>query len=117
MTSYGAYLLETLLTLALVCAVAFAVLYGARRLGVGRPSGAVRLVGQLPLDGRRVIYLVQIGRRVLVVGASEAGFTRLGTVPAADLADLPSATEVPAPLGGSFAAALAKAIGKPETRP
>ena len=35
------YLLETFLTLVIVCGVAFGVLYGARRLGLGRPSGPI----------------------------------------------------------------------------
>ena len=32
MTSYAAYILETFVTLILVCTLAFAVLYGAKRL-------------------------------------------------------------------------------------
>src|SRR5262245_16164080 len=85
MSSYGGYLLETFLTLLVVCAVAFGVLYGARRLGIGRASGPIRLVGQLPLDGRRVIYLVRVGEQVFVVAAGEGGFTKLGEVRSADL--------------------------------
>ncbi len=85
MGSYAGYLLETFITLGVVCALAFVVLYGARRFGVGRASGSIRLVGQLPLDARRAIYLVRIGESVLVVGASEGGLTKLGEVPAASL--------------------------------
>ncbi len=83
--SYAGYLLETLLTLVVVCGAAFAVLYGARRLGVGRPSGPLALAGHLPLDARRAIYLVRVGAQVFVVGASEAGFTKLGEMPAAEV--------------------------------
>jgi flagellar biogenesis protein FliO len=79
-SSYGAYVAETFITLLLVCVVAAAVLYGARRLGVGRARGPIELVGQLPLDARRAVYLVRVGTQVLVVGASEAGLTRLGEV-------------------------------------
>ncbi|HSQ65843.1 MAG TPA: flagellar biosynthetic protein FliO [Polyangiaceae bacterium] len=85
MGSYASYLLETFVTLAVVCVLAFAVLYGARRVGLGRATGSIRLVGQLPLDGRRAIYLVRIGGSVLVVGASEGGLTKLGELPAAEL--------------------------------
>src|SRR4051794_37890483 len=85
MGSYAGYLVETFVTLLAVCGLAFVVLYGARRLGIGRPRGPIQLVGQLPLDARRAIYLVQVGSQVLVVGASEAGITKLGEVAASDL--------------------------------
>jgi flagellar biogenesis protein FliO len=75
-------MIETFVTLLAVCGLAFVVLYGARRLGIGRPRGPIALVGQLPLDARRAIYLVQVGEQVLVVGASEAGITKLGEVDA-----------------------------------
>lgn len=82
-----AYLLETLAMLAVVCGLAFAVLVGARRLGIGRASGPAQLAGYLPLDARRgrAIYLVRVGGQVLVVGASEAGLTKIGEMPASEL--------------------------------
>jgi flagellar biogenesis protein FliO len=106
MGSYAGYLLETLLTLAVVCTAAFAVLYGARRLGVGRPSGPVTLAGHLPLDGRRAIYLVRVGAQVFIVGASEAGFTKLGEMPAADLPVQAAEPE------SAFAKAMARALSR-----
>jgi flagellar biogenesis protein FliO len=83
--SYGGYIAETFVTLLLVCVVAVAVLYGARRFGIGRARGPIELVGQLPIDARRAVYLVRVGKQVLVVGASEAGLSRLGEVEAASL--------------------------------
>ena len=91
MGSYAGYMIETFVTLLAVCGLAFVVLYGARRLGIGRPRGPISLVGQLPLDARRAIYLVQVGEQVLVVGASEAGITKLGEVDAKAL-PAPAAT-------------------------
>ncbi|MCL2725917.1 MAG: flagellar biosynthetic protein FliO [Polyangiaceae bacterium] len=85
MGPYVSYLVETFITLLAVCTLALVVLYSARKLGVGRARGPVALMGQLPLDARRQIYLVRVGAQVLVVGVSEAGFTKLGEVPAADL--------------------------------
>ena len=82
MGAYGSYIIQTFVTLLAVCAIAYAVLYGARRLGLGRPRGPISLVGQLPLDARRSIYLVKVADQVIVVGASEAGFTKLGELPA-----------------------------------
>jgi flagellar biosynthetic protein FliO len=109
MGSYAGYLLETLVTLVGVCALAFAVLYGARRFGIGRASGSIRLVGQLPLDARRAIYLVRIGESVLVVGASEGGLTKLGEIPASEL---PKEEE---PKALRFADVLARVRGPKKT--
>ena len=102
MGSYTGYLVETFLTLVVVCFLAFAVLWGARRLGVARASGSIKLVGQLPLDQRRSIYLVRIGEQVIVVGASEGGLSKLGEMPASAVPQEPE----PKPL--RFADVLAR---------
>ena len=72
------YVVQTLVTLLGVIALAVLVLYGARRMGLGKPAGPVSLVGKLPLDARRAVYLVRVGKTVFVLGASEAGLTKLG---------------------------------------
>jgi flagellar biogenesis protein FliO len=105
--SYGSYVLETFVTLLLVCVVAVVVLYGARRFGIGRARGPIELVGQLPLDARRAIYLVRVGAQVIVVGASEAGLSRLGEVAEKEL------PKEDKPNGTSFKDVLAKLRGSP----
>jgi flagellar protein FliO/FliZ len=107
MSPVATYIVETLVTLLGVVVLAVAVLYGGRRLGVGRPSGPLELVGRLPLDARRAVYLVRVGRLVYVVGASEGGLTRLGeldadALPAGDLG----------PAAPRFADILAKMAGR-----
>lgn len=97
------YIIETLVTLLAVCALAFVVLWSARRLGVGRANGPIELHGHLPLDARRAIYLVKVGAQVFIVGVGEGGFTKLGEMPASDLP--PASTNRPSP----FAAVLARA--------
>jgi flagellar protein FliO/FliZ len=82
MSPVTTYIVETLVTLLGVVALAVLVLYGGRRLGVGRPSGPLELVGRLPLDARRAVYLIRVGKLVYVVGASEGGLTRLGELDA-----------------------------------
>jgi flagellar biogenesis protein FliO len=107
MSPYASYLVETFVTLVAVCALAFVLLYGARRLGVGRAQGPIELAGQLPLDGRRFIYLVRIGGQVFVVGAGEGGMTKLGEISAADL---------PAPAArapSSFVSVLSRVLDPP----
>ena len=106
MSSYASYLVETFVTLVAVCALAFVVLWGARRVGIGRPSGPIELRGTLPLDGRRVIYLVKVGSQVYVIGVGEGGFTKLGEIPESDLPAAAAAS------GTSFAEVLARVMGK-----
>jgi len=103
---YAGYIVQTIVTLLAVCALAFVVLYGARRLGIGRPRGPITLVGLLPLDARRSIYLVKVGGQVIVVGASEAGFTKLGEIPAGELPE-----EEPQ-RSTAFSEVLARVLGK-----
>jgi flagellar biogenesis protein FliO len=110
MSPYAGYLVETFVTLLAVCALAVLVLYGAKRLGVGRASGPIELRGQLPLDGldgRRSIYLVKVGTQVFVVGVAEGGMTKIGELPAADLPPPPTA-----PSRTSFGDVLAKVLGR-----
>jgi flagellar biogenesis protein FliO len=91
MTPLTSYVIETLITLLGVVALAVLVLYGARRVGIGRPSGPLDLVGRLPLDGRRAIYLVRVSETVYVVGASEAGLAKLGELSSDALGELATA--------------------------
>ncbi len=78
-----ASLAQTVLTLLAVGVLALGVVFAGRRFGWGAPSGPLVLVGRLPLDARRCVYLVRVGETVLVLGASEAGLTKLGELSAA----------------------------------
>lgn len=104
MGPYASYLLETVLMLVVVCGLALVVMVAAKRVGVGRASGPITLVGQLPLDARRGLYLVRVGARVFLVGVGEGGFTKLGELPAGDV------PLEPAVAGGSFADLFARAV-------
>jgi flagellar protein FliO/FliZ len=108
LSPYGSYVLETFLTLVAVSLLAFVLLHGARRAGVGRAMGGAELVGRLPIDARRSVVLVRVGPQVFVVGVSEAGLTKLGELPATDL----PAPDPLAPTGASFASVLRGALGK-----
>jgi flagellar biosynthetic protein FliO len=70
--------------LLLLGAVAWALL----RLGRGatpKSGGPLELLARLPLDGRKSIYLVRAGQRVLVVGSSESGLSQLSAFDAHEL--------------------------------
>jgi len=111
MSPYAGYLIETFVTLVAVCLLAAIVLWGARRLGVGRPKGPIELLGHLPLEARRGIYLVKVGARVFVVGVGEAGFTKLGEIAAEALPEVEPAA------GPSFAEVLARVLKRKEGEP
>lgn len=108
MSPLTTYLVETFVTLLAVIAVAIAVLAGAKRLGVGRPLGPMRLLGRMPLDARRVVYLVRVADKVLILGASEAGLTKLGQLDREAIEDVEPTSDKPA-----FADLLARLRGKP----
>lgn len=114
MSAYASYIVETFVTLLAVSGIAFVVLYGARRLGVGRPRGPVQLLGHLPLEARRSVYLVRVGKQVLVVGASEAGLVRLGEMPSGEL-EVPQ-DDVAGP-AAPFSDVLAKVLGDRSAKP
>ena len=105
MGPYGSYLVETVLMLVVVSALAFFAMVLAKRVGVGRAHGPIELVGQLPLDARRGLYLVKVGSRVFLVGVGEGGFSKLGEVPASEV----PAGEKPAT---SFSDIFARALNK-----
>jgi flagellar biogenesis protein FliO len=112
MSPVAKYVVETLVTLLGVIVLAAAVLYAARRIGVGRPGGPLELVGRLPLDGRRAVYLVRVAKTVYVVGASEAGLAKLGEFDesAIDLSPREQAAS-------GFSEALARVLKKPKRPP
>jgi len=107
MTPLTHYVIETLVTLLAIVALAVVVLVGARRAGMGRADGPLELVGRLPLDARRAVYLVRVGTTIYIVGASEAGIAKLGEVGQGTL-DLPAAPSD----NESFREVLSRAFGK-----
>ncbi len=108
--SFAAYLLQTLVSLVAVSALAFGVLWAVRRFGGPQTKGPLALVGQLPLGGTRAIYVVKVGSQHLVVGAGEGGLSKLGELSDGDAALFTDAAIKPSP---RFADALARALGKP----
>ncbi len=74
-----------LLSLLLVLGGAAWVLLRLGHRKVASERGVLELVARLPLEGRRAIYLVRAGRRVLVVGGSESGLTQLADFDSAEL--------------------------------
>ena len=88
MSPVAEYVVQTGVSLLGVVALAWIILYAGRRLGVPQLKGPMQLLGRLPLEHRRAICLVKVGERVLVIGTSEAGITKLAELNENELPDL-----------------------------
>lgn len=93
-------LVRTMLALALVLALGWAVLRGMQRRGKTQAPHNLERLGSLTLTPKRQIQLVRIGRQVWALGYHEQGMTVIGTVPPEDLAT-PASPVNPSP-GVSF---------------
>ncbi|MCA9607162.1 MAG: flagellar biosynthetic protein FliO [Myxococcales bacterium] len=91
-SGYGVSLLQTLLALAAVCILAWVVLRWTAKRGLGLGGGRrVKVLERVPLDGRRALYLVEVGGRVLLLGAGEGASPAL--LAELDPDDLPAVPE------------------------
>lgn len=102
MSPLAQYVTQTVLTLLVIALLAWLIVAAGRRVGLYKDEGGMRLRGRLTLEGRRSVYLVEVAGRVLVLGASEHGLTKLSELPS----DALLAEDEPAPSG--FAAVLAR---------
>lgn len=85
MSPEATYVVESLATIAVFGGALYAATWGLRRMSGARGSSAMEVLARQPLDGRRAIYLVRVGKRVLIIGAGEGALTRLGTTSLASL--------------------------------
>src|SRR6478735_1164191 len=79
MSPEATYVVESLVTVACFGAALYGALWGLRRVQGGSARGPLEVIARQPLDGRRAIYLVRVGKRVLVVGATDGALTKLGS--------------------------------------
>lgn len=113
-TGYGADFARTLLALALVCGIAWWALRWAARQGLMTPRGGrVRVLERVALDAGRALYVVRVGRRVLLLGGGDRALALITELTDDDLPDEPSRPAEAAPSGpppaapdGSAGAAL-----------
>jgi flagellar biogenesis protein FliO len=90
------YVTESIALLTVVAVLAVLISYAARRAGLGRALGPVELLARLPLEPRRSVLVVRVVDRVLIIGSSEAGLTKLGELPQGALGELDAARATPA---------------------
>lgn len=106
MSPLAEYIAQAAVTLVGVALVAWLIVYTGRRAGYHKDSGSLRLRGRLTLEGRRALYLVEVSDKILVLGASEAGLTKLAELDREALPELPPASS------RSFASVLAQTFGR-----
>lgn len=99
----------SLISLGVVCLIAYVSLRFLSRRGVGRARGPIKILARCPLEPRRSLYLVEIAGRCFLVGVGDGPMTMLAEV------DVPEATAaVPASpeVGSRFADVLGRVRGR-----
>jgi flagellar biosynthetic protein FliO len=78
-TGFGAALLKMVAALVLVCVLAYVALRLARRhLVAGRAQrSTMRVVERCPLSARQNLWIVEVGGRYFLIGATEGAIAKL----------------------------------------
>jgi flagellar biosynthetic protein FliO len=93
-------------SLGAVCLVAYVALKLLAGRGVGKASGAIRVVARCPLEPRRSLYVIEAGGRCFLVGVGDGPMTTLAEL---DAAALPRVLPAASP---RFAEVLARVLGR-----
>ena len=98
-------------SLGVVCLVAWGTLRLLAGRGIGKASGAIRVVARCPLEPRRSVFVIETAGRCFLVG--------VGDGPMALLAEL-DADKLPRPVesaGSRFADVVARVLGRSAKSP
>lgn len=76
----GGSLAVSLVSLGVVCLIAYLSLRFLSRRGVGRAAGPIRVLARCPLEPRRSLYLVEAAGRCFLVGVGDGPMTMLAEV-------------------------------------
>jgi flagellar biosynthetic protein FliO len=93
-------------SLGAVCVVAWVALKLLAGRGVGKASGAIRVVARCPLEPRRSVFVIEAAGRCFLVGVGEGPMAMLSEL---DVAALPREADTPTP---RFVDVLARALGR-----
>jgi flagellar biosynthetic protein FliO len=100
----------SLASLGVVCLVAWGALRLLAGRGVGKASGAVRVIARCPLEPRRSVYVVEAAGRSFLLGVGDGPMTVLAELDG----DKVKATPVAGP---GFAEVLARVLGRRPASP
>jgi flagellar biosynthetic protein FliO len=106
---FGGSLAISLVSLGVVCVIAYVTLRFLGRRGLGKPGGPIKVMARYPLEPRRSLYVIETAGRCFLIGVGDGPMTMLAELGAAEVeASLPVA---PAP-GTKFGDVLARVLGR-----
>src|ERR1700693_3599933 len=82
---FGGSLAIALLSLGVVCVIAYASLRLLGRRGFGKPGGPIKVLARTPLEPRRSLYVIETAGRCFLIGVGEGPMTMLAELGAADV--------------------------------
>jgi flagellar biosynthetic protein FliO len=106
---FGGSLAISLLSLGVVCLIAWAALRFLGKRGVGRPNGPIKVLGRYPLEPRRSLYVIETAGRCFLIGVGDGPMTMLAELGAAEVK---AAQPAPIQSGTKFADVLARVLGR-----
>ena len=74
---YGWLLVKTGFVLVGICFTAYVGLKYLSKVNIGS-KGPMKILGRLPIEGRRSVVVIDVAGKTLIVGSSEAGMHTLG---------------------------------------
>jgi len=101
----------SLASLGVVCVLAYVALRWLAGRGVGRATGAIKVLARCPLEPRRSVYLIETAGRCFLVGVGDGPMALLAEVDGATVAD--AAAAAPLRPKGAFADVLARVLSRP----
>ena len=99
-------------SLGLVCLVAWGALRLLAGRGVGRASGAVKVVARCPLEPRRSVYVIEAAGRCFLIGVGDGPMAVLAEL---EPDKLPKADPAQA-VGARFAEVLGRVLARPPAK-
>ena len=102
----------SLASLGVVCLVAWGALKLLAGRGVGRVSGAVRVIARCPLEPRRSVYVIEAAGRSFLIGVGEGPMTVLAELDGEKLKAPAAELE-----GPRFADVLGRVLGRKAGEP
>jgi flagellar biosynthetic protein FliO len=109
----GGSLAVSLVSLGVVCLIAYVSLRFLSRRGVGGARGPIKVLARCPLEPRRTVYLIETAGRCFLVGVGDGPMTVLAELGAAETAAAMAAGADPASqLGSRFADVLGRVLGR-----
>ena len=93
-------------SLGVVCVVAWGTLRLLAGRGIGKASGAIRVVARCPLEPRRSVFVIETAGRCFLVGVGDGPMALLAELDADKLPKLPET------VGLRFADVLTRVLGR-----